>query len=84
MISNARILFRLVAAIACAYATYAVLRVLLDQLSDLFERGTVVRDISEMLLAILAPMTFGLLIMIVFAVTFYRLLPKWFPRVWGA
>ena len=66
-----------------AYVVYGLLGFVLDKLSERFERGTGIRNIIETLLAILAPITFGLLVFALLVVVFYWLLPKWFPRLRG-
>jgi Na+-driven multidrug efflux pump len=71
----------LVIAVLFAAIAYAVVGVFLDKLSGLFARGSVVHETAETLLAILAPMTFGFLILLVLVVSFYVLLPRWFPRL---
>jgi VIT1/CCC1 family predicted Fe2+/Mn2+ transporter len=64
--------------ILVAYFAYALFGFVLDKLSELFERGTIIRNVIETLLAILAPTTFGLLVLVALVIVFYWLLPKWF------
>lgn len=66
-----------------AVAVYALLGFVLDKLSEQFERGTNIGDGIEALLAILAPITFGLIVLVVLVAIFYWLLPKWFPGLRG-
>ena len=75
--------FRLIFSVAFAYITYAALGLTLDKLSNLFGMGTGERNAIETLLALLSPMTFGLLIFAILTIGFYFLLPKLFPRMWG-
>ena len=68
---------RLIGSIGCAYATYVVLLMSLDWLSEIFERGTWSYEFSELIFGILAPMNFGFLILFLFALVFY-----WFLSLW--
>jgi hypothetical protein len=74
---------RLLMSVLLAYATYALVGLALDKLSELFERGTIIRNVIKTLLAILAPVAFGLLVLVVLVIVAYWLLPRWFPRLRG-
>jgi hypothetical protein len=76
-------LLKLIGSVAFAYIAYAALGLTLDRLSNLFEMGAGKRNAIETLLALLSPMTFGLLIFAALAIGFYLFIPKLFPRIWG-